>query len=403
VLAERIDHHLRVLAADIGARPPGSAANLRATDHVATTFAQAGLAVRCDPFRTRWWEPGPGRLWVAGRELPVVPNPYSPPCDLRGARVVTVADLPALEALADGPAGRIVVLTDALAREPLWPVAFPFLEEPTHRAIAAALLGARPAAAIAVSDHWQPILEDPDLGVPSTTIRPAHADGLATDTEVALRLGGRVHRGDGVNVAGRTPGAGPRVVLSAHVDSKATTPGAFDNAGGVAVLLALAEHGLPTEVPVEVVAFNGEDHADACGEVAWLTATDLAEIAAIVNIDGAGLRGRGSSLALMACPRQLQDRLAAVVAERPGWELAEPWYESDHAVLAMRGIPALAVTTADVHEVMATVAHSSADTVEVVDVEVLADVATTVATLLRVLAGALLGVGGPSRSGARAG
>jgi aminopeptidase YwaD len=386
VLAERIDHHLRVLAEDIGARPPGSAANLRATDHVAATLERAGLAVRCDPFRTRWWEPGPGRLCVAGREHPVVPNPYSPPCDVR-ARAVAVADRPALEALASGPAGRVVVLTDALTREPLWPVAFPFLVQPSHRAIAAALLAARPAAAITVSDHWQPILEDPDLGVPSTTIPPAEAEDLVTGAEVSLRLGGAVHRGDGVNVAARTPGTGPRLVLSAHVDSKVTTPGAFDNAGGVAVLLALVEHGLPAGIPVEVVAFNGEDHVDACGEVAWLAATDLTEIAAIVNIDGAGLRGRGSSLAPMACPPELCERLQVLVAGRPGWELAEPWYDSDHAVLAMRGIPAVAVTSAGVHEVMSTIAHTPKDTVEVVDVEVLADVAVTVAALLPLLAG----------------
>ncbi len=392
MLAERIDHHLRILAEDIGARPPGSAANLRATTHVASTLERAGLTVRCDPFRTRWWEPGPGQLRVDGRDLTVVPNPYSPPCDLR-ASVVMAADLPALERLAEGPAGRLVVLTGALASDPLWPVAFPFLAEPTHRAIAAALLAARPAAAIAVSDHWQPIIEDPDLGVPSTTIRTADADGLVTGAEVVLRLGGAVHRGDGVNVAARTSDAGPRLVLSAHVDSKVTTPGAFDNAGGVAVLLALAEHGLPAGVPVEVVAFNGEDHVDACGEVAWLAATDLTEIAAIVNIDGAGLRGRGSSLALMACPPDLHALVAAVIADRPGWALSEPWYESDHAVLAMRGIPALAATTAGVHEVMATIAHTPADTVEVVDVEVLADVATTVATLLPVLAGRCLAVG----------
>jgi aminopeptidase YwaD len=390
VLAARIDHHLRVLAEDIGARPPGSPANLRATRHVATTLERAGLTVRCDPFRTRWWEPGPGQLRVDGRDLAVVPNPYSPPCDLR-ARAVTVADLAALERLADGPAGRVVVLTGALAREPLWPVAFPFLAEPTHRAIAAALLAARPAAAIAVSDHWQPILEDPDLGVPSTTIRPADADGLVMGSEVALRLGGLVHRGDGVNVAARTPGDGPRLVLGAHVDSKVTTPGAFDNAGGVAVLLALAEHGLPADLPLEVVAFNGEDHVDACGEVAWLAATDLTEVAAIVNIDAAGLRGRGSSLAPMACSPELHDRLAALVAERPGWELTEPWYESDHAVLAMHGIPAVAVTTAGVHDVMATLAHTPADTVEVVDVAVLVDVATTVAALLPVVAATLAG------------
>jgi aminopeptidase YwaD len=402
MLTERIAHHLDVLASRIGARPPGSPANRRATAHVAATFAAAGLDVRADPFTTRWWEPGPGELEVAGERRVVAPDPYSPPCDVRG-RVVRVGDLAGLRALvpivADPldvrvPGPTILVLADELTREQLWPAAFPFLESPEHREVAAALLAARPVAIIAVTDHWEPILEDPDLGIPSTTIPSATGADLRDGVEVALRLGGEVHPGEGVNVAGRTGGPGRRLVLSAHVDSKATTPGAFDNAGGVAVLLALVEQGLPVGLPVEVVAFNGEDHVDACGEVAWLAATDLDEIAAIVNLDGAGVRGHGSALSLLGCPAEVEAAVTALVDGRPGWGLAAPWYQSDHAILAMRGIPAVAVTTAGVHDLLASLAHGPADTVEVVDVAVLADVAELVGEVLVVLADRL-GVGPP--------
>jgi aminopeptidase YwaD len=389
VLAERIGYHLHVLAEVIGARPPGSPANRRATEHVAAVLAGAGLRVREDPFTTRWWEPGDGLLTVAGERRAVVPNPYSPACDVVGT-VTCARDAAELQALDDGRPVGILVLTDQLTREQLWPAAFPFLEVPEHRAITAAIVAARPAAVIAVSDHWEPILEDPDLGLPSTTVSTAVGAGLVDGAEVALRLGGRVHRGRGVNVSARTDGSGRRVVVSAHVDSKATTPGAFDNAGGVAVLLALAESGLPAGVPVEVVAFNGEDHVDACGEVAWLAATDLAEVAAIVNLDGAGVRGHHSSLSLLGCPPGVAAGIVALVHEGVGWQLAEPWYESDHAILAMRGVPAVAVTTAGVHDLLATLAHGEDDTVAVVDPAVLADVARMVRDLLGVLGPALV-------------
>ena len=59
-------------------------------------------------------------------------------------------------------------------------------------------------------------------------------------------------------------------MLSAHLDAKATTPGAFDDAASVATILALAETELPAVGSLEFVMFNGEDHFDACGEVAWL-------------------------------------------------------------------------------------------------------------------------------------
>jgi len=381
---ERIRHHLEVLVEDIGARPPGSPANRRATDHVHASLTAAGKTVTALPFTTLWWEPGGGWLEVHGARVAVEPNPYSPPADVLGPAVV-VGQRSELEAL-ERDAGAVLVLTDELAREQLLPACFPFLSLPEHERIRAALQRLAPAAIVVVSDRCEPVLEDPDLGIPSTTIPSAIGRSLTTGEVLHLAVSGAVHPGAGVNLSTRLAGTERRLVLSAHIDSKATTPGAFDNAGSVATVLALTELGHLDDLPIEVVLFNGEDHVDSCGEVAWLDATDLDEITGVVNVDGVGLAGQGLSLATLACPDELAAELAAWVDRHPGWVTAAPWYESDHAIFAMRGIPAVAITTQDVHALLGGLAHTPADTLDVLDLAVLERLAADLPVLLALTA-----------------
>lgn len=383
-LRDRLRHHLEVLVGDIGARPPGSPSNRRATDHAHTSLTAAGWPVTALPFTTRWWEPGTGWLEVGGARVQVDPNPYSPTADVRGSAVL-VGRLSDLEGLDPGPT-TILVLTDELAREQVLPAAFPFLSLPDHERIRAALLRLAPAAVVAVSDHWEPILEDPDLGFPSTTVSPAVGASVSDGDMLRLAVTGSVHTGSGVNLSARPGGEQPRLVLCAHLDSKATTPGAFDNAASVATLLALTELGHLDALPVELVLFNGEDHIDSCGEMAWLATTDLGDVAGAVNVDGAGLEGQGLSLAALACPPSLEAQLATWVEDRPGWTRAEPWIESDHAIFAMRGIPAVAITSEDVHALLGGLAHTPADTLDVLDLAVLERLAADLPALLALVA-----------------
>jgi aminopeptidase YwaD len=394
IVQERIEHHLQVLVEEIGARPPGSPANQRATEHVRRALTDASLDVRLFPFTTRWWDPGSGKLATATDTVEVQPNPYSPPCAVAG-HVVRVGSLAQMAAARD-LSGAILVLEGALASGPVMPKRFPFYNPEEHRRLVAALEAARPAAVVAVCDQWQPVFEDADLPFPSTTVSREIGAGLLQGEPARLELGGDVHEGTGATVSGRTH-EGSRLILSAHLDSKVTTPGAFDNAGGVAVLLALAELLLPDDLPVELVFFNGEDHFDACGELAWLAATDLTETTANVNVDGIGLRGRGTSLVGLACPPRLAEALRSFVDERPGWVTAEPWMESDHAIFAMQQIPAVAITSEDVHALLAGLAHGPDDTLEVVDPRLLAAVAMDLRTLLRLVGGNLDTPGGRPR------
>jgi aminopeptidase YwaD len=384
----RLGRHLQLLVEELGARPPGSPANRRATAYATEILAGAGYEVTEAPFTTRWWEPGMGHLGIGGRQLEVAPNPYSPAGDVRG-RAVVAGELEELEAMAPLD-GAVLVLTGALTTAQVLPAVFPFLDLPEHRRIRAALHRVGPAAVVAVSDHWEPILEDPEVPFPSTTIATELGRDVRPGDELHLVVDGAVHPGEGVNLSARIGHGDRRLVVCAHLDSKATTPGAFDNAGSVATLLTLAELGRLDVGPLELVLFNGEDHVDACGEVAWLATTDLAEIVGGCNLDGVGLAGRHTSLASLVCPARLEAALERWTAARDGWVAADPWYESDHAILAMRGIPAVAITSEDVHALLGGLAHTPADTLDVLDLDVLERLVDDLPDLLTVLVGELL-------------
>ncbi len=377
-LATAIDRHLEVLVDGIGPRPAGSPSNRRATDYLVRTLDAAGLEVTAVPFSTTWWQPGPVRLEVDGSPVAVDPPPFSRPCDVSGP-LRRFTDRAGLAGAGD-LSGSVLVLDGQLTTDPVFPKAFPFLELPEQRAFIDELERLRPAAVVAIVERpgAYSFFEDPDLTFPYAIVGPEIGRTFGEGRILRLSIGGALLDGRGVNVAARTPGSGgpgQRIVVSAHVDSKVTTPGAFDNAGGVATLLALAGSRRIHDRPVELVFFNGEDHYSAPGEQAWLATTDLELVAATINLDGAGVAGRDTAVAALACPPDLEARARRLVTGRPGWTMAEPWYESDHAIFAMRGIPSLAITTAGVHDLLEDLAHTERDTREVIDPAILASIA----------------------------
>jgi hypothetical protein len=113
-----------------------------------------------------------------------------------------------------------------------------------------------------------------------------------------------VRAGTSVNVVARPEGFDlrrPHVVIGAHLDTVAVSPGAEDNASGVAVLLELARLAAlsPPEVPVVFVAFGAEEprgsgdrlhHFGSRREVAGLSAAELAAVRAMVSLDRVGVR-----------------------------------------------------------------------------------------------------------------
>lgn len=382
-----LQRHLYALAVAIGSRPTGSEANRRAEEYIAGAMAAAGCAVERQPFTCLDWQPRGLELRLGEETLPAAINPFSPSCQVV-ARLVGAGNL--AELAAADLAGKIAVLHGELTAEALFPKHFPFFTVDEHVRIIEALEKGQPAAVIAVSPHEHhpaPVIEDGDFALPSVTV-PASAGrqllaGLGTAAELAIRS--VVRTAAGANVVGRKAGASQRrAVICAHFDTKPGTPGALDNAAGVAAMLALAQMLSAQSLTLEFVAFDGEDYYAAPGQVTYLRAAgeSLAEIDLVVNIDGAGLEGAGNTIALFDLPPALAEQIRCLMGHHPYILETEPWPQGDHSIFWQRGVPAVAITTAGAWDLVGSIIHTENDTMERVSASSLAAVVACVADIV---------------------
>lgn len=342
--------HLHFLSATIGPRPAGSAANAAAEGYIARTLVEYGYGVERQPYACAGWEDHGTTLLVAGEPAAAAANPFSPPCDLE-APSVPVGTLAELRAAA--LRGRVAVLYGALAAAPLAPKAWPFRGEGEAEAVA--LLEAKaPAAILAVqagAGMLPRLTEDDALAIPAATV-PAEV-GLALvqrpGLRVRLRIEARRAPATAANVVGQIGSDESRVVLCAHFDTKVDTPGAADNASGVAVLLALgrllAQHRL--RHGVELVAFNGEEYLPL-GDDAYLARRGggLGQVVALINFDAVGLWLAPNSVAMLGAAEPFVQAVQRLALRHPGLVWAPPWVESNHGSFAARGVPCVAFTAA---------------------------------------------------------
>jgi aminopeptidase YwaD len=202
-----------------------------------------------------------------------------------------------------------------------------------------------------------------------------------------LRLRSVAQPGRAANVIGRrTHLSHDKLVLCAHFDTKPGTPGALDNAAGVATVLALAQR-LAADPPanLEFVFFNGEDHYAAPGEVVYLSGSggEFGRIALVVNIDGVGLSGAGTTVAFFNCPDAWADAARATLHRRSNVTEAEPWPQGDHSIFAMQGVPCIALTSGGIHSLIDSLIHTPSDTLDRLDP---AEMAAAVDFLVELLA-----------------
>ena len=396
-----VREHLAALVA-IGERPTGSPSSRRAEAYIERALGGAGCRVERQAFPCTDWRVERASFRCGDDDLPVVANPYSPPCDIRSgvAPAGTTEELGALDA-----AGRIVVLHGELTAAPWMPKEFPFYTDEEARARALLVESKRPAAVVAVSprtDHAVPVIIDGEFPIPSCTVTAETGALLLShpDTVVELVLETAAEPARAANVIGRLGGDGPRLVLTAHLDTKHHTPGALDNATGLAVMLALADH-LAADPPcaLEFVAFNGEEHHGAPGELAYIAAgrLDPGAIGLAINLDGIGLGGCPASLALFSCPPALEAVAREILAASPDLVRVDPWPAGDHMIFCMQGVPSMAVSSATSAGVIEAVIHTPTDTLDRVDALLVARTASAIEALVRGAARSL-GLSAPGSS-----
>ncbi len=268
---------------------------------------------------------------------------------------------------------------------------------------------------------------------PSTS--RAHHDEVAAWIESELRAAGYEVRREPVEHEGRTAdnivaeraGSDPSrlLLLGAHYDTVAGSPGADDNASGVAALLASARAsaGVPTHATLRFVAFCFEEAymVGSAAHVAGMSAEDRQRLVTAITMDmiayrseaegsqrwpqGAEMLARGRTIPtrgdfigafwLTDTPTDVVTRFEAAARFAPEGlrvetlaiprvliELAPDVLRSDHAPFWQARLPAISI--GDTGPYRNPHYHSSTDTLETLDVPFLTDVARwlTVAALL---------------------
>lgn len=401
-LTGRIACYLKELCAHPD-RHPGRPGNRAATELFTRVAKASGLDVAVTELECVDVQRGQTTLLAGADRFEVRAGTYSNSCYVSGPLTVA-GSIGELEAggRTGAFAGGVLLLQGELCREQLRPRGFPFYEMPEHDRILDALEIARPAAVVAATGRNPmsagavypfPLIEDAAVEIPNAYMTDVEGERLSgcVGTPVRLTVENRRLAGLVQHVVARAHGTGSsRIVVFGHIDTKDGTPGALDNATGVAALMGLAWLlvGYAGRHTVELVSLNGEDYYDATGEKRYCAENDgrWDEIVLGLNADAAGRAGRPTEVSLYGCSDAVTDVLRGAIGRRSGFAEGEAWYQGDHGIFLLHERPAAAVTSAGFAELCETVTHTTRDTVELVDPAIVADVARFYADVIDTMA-----------------
>jgi len=303
--------------------------------------------------------------------------------------------------------GAVVLLHGDIAADQLFPKSFDFVEAPEHRRIYELLETGAPAAIIGATGHGggmggglypYPLIEDGDFDLPNaytTDEIGRELVSLAGQVATLEIVSERVMLPARQLTASRGPAGAPRAIVMAHIDSKGGSPGAIDNATGVAALLGVARLLTEYDGPyrIELIPMNGEDYYASSGEHLFVAANEgrWEELLGTVNMDAIGAKGASTAASMYAVSERGSELIGRVVRRHDTVSLGEEWYESDHSIVAGHGRPTVALTSTSFRELSSTVTHTERDTLELADPALVAAAAEFVTDLVR----SLPAVGGP--------
>ncbi|SEP31996.1 Zn-dependent amino-or carboxypeptidase, M28 family [Halogranum amylolyticum] len=398
----------------IDGRMGGSDGERRAADRVADALRAAGVDdVRLQPFETNRWTRGSATLDLLApddRSFEALALPYCPAGEVEADLVdvghgtpsevddCDVAGKVAVASTTTPEGGRFVHRMEKFGHAvEAGAVGFVFVNHvPGQLPPTGALRFDEEADAVAVgvskeTGAW--LTEYAERGGRVRLSVDARTDP-AESQNVVGRLGGgpgRTHGGDEHDRTDGTDGSDVDgdLLLVAHYDAHDVGEGALDNGCGVAVVVAaariLAELSPRLDRDVRVAAVGCEE-TGLVGSERLASAVDRDDLAAVVNVDGAG---RFRDLVAMTHTSEATADVAETVADetgRPIRVVSEPHPFSDQWPFVREGVPALQLHS-DSGERGRGWAHTSADTREKVDRRNLREHAMLTALFVLELAG----------------
>jgi aminopeptidase YwaD len=376
-------------------RRVGSLGNRAATDFFAEKLKAWSYSIDTTPFKCLDYQSEEPSLTHQGTTFDVKISPYSLGCDTTSQLVVasTIDELEKSDC-----SDKILLLKGELCAEQLMPKNFVFYNPDHHKKIYALLEEKKPVAIItATSKNPQmvgnmypfPMINDGDFDIPSVFCTDIVGEEIAARAGQKFNLKAEAKRiqTTACNViAHKNPQAQNKITICAHIDAVEDSPGASDNASGVAVLLLLAEllKEYRGKLGIEIIAFNGEDHYSLGGQMDYLNrySDSLNQILVAINIDDVGYAKGETAYSFYSCPSEIQQKANMAFSRHREIHEGEQWYQGDHMIFAQSQKPTIAITSDKVAELMTTITHSPKDTPEIIDYHKLVELACALDALV---------------------
>ncbi|MEF8885101.1 MAG: M28 family metallopeptidase [Haloarculaceae archaeon] len=337
--------------AELDNRMGGHPGDRRAADLVAEAFAGAGVTnVERQPFDTARWTRGETDLAVrvpdrdVERAFEAVALPYSPAFE-GAAPLVDVGHATPGELDAADVAGAVVLAETATPPE---------FDRPYHRVEKAGRAAAAGAEAFVFVNHVPGQLPPtgslrfdaeapiPGVGVSAETgawLREYAGEGA----RARLRVDARTEPATSHNVVGTLgPDTDAEVVVLAHFDAHDVGEGALDNGCGVATLVGALPvlRAMDLDRRVRVAGVSCEE-TGLVGSAALADSLDLADVHAVVNLDGVGrYRDLRALVHTADAVGEVVERVDAAVDHAVAVS-DQPHPYSDHWPFLRRGVPTL--------------------------------------------------------------
>ncbi|MCK4282907.1 MAG: M28 family peptidase [Candidatus Brocadiae bacterium] len=387
---DRLWEHEKHLCEEIGPRLSGTPADERTVEYIGEHFRRCGAEVEVQDYACPGWDHEGTELTLLGEEgpeaLPAFAQTFTEGCELE-AELAAVGTRHELEFRPDLE-GKVLLL-DGEVKGPL---------AMNRNQDLLAIEERRPAAAI-IADLREEVssklLRDPFLRVPAVAVAPSVAARLrkGEGRRVRLRISARRYDSTSHNVIGHLPGSeAGRIVVGAHYDTAAESPGAADDAGGTAVVMELCETFAAAgrrRLGIDFIAFGAEEygrHLRALGSVEYVRRhrAETLQTQAAIQADGVGVAGARLRAHVMGWHPARTEQILRLLGRFPGCTADERQaLGSDHVPFYVHNIPAILFGSAGRRIPI----HSAADTIDLMGADELAAAADVMGAVIKHLAG----------------
>ncbi len=386
---ERLWNHVSVLCEEIGPRLSGTPADERTVEYISGHFRRCGTQVEVQDFPCPGWEHEATELTLfttSGPEpLLAFAQTFTEACDVE-AELVGVSTRQELE-LAPDLEGMILLLHGEAASN---------LPADRNSTLLSAE-GRRPSALI-VMDRGETVstklIRDPFLRVPAVAV--SHSVGLRLREDegrrAQLRIRARRYDSIGHNVIGRFPGESEgHIVVAAHYDTAADSPGATDNASGTAAVLELCELFAGTDkrrLGIDFIAYGAEEYGRHGGNLGGNLGSveyvrrhpvETKEAWAVVEADCIGTVAIPPRVSVMGWPASQREGILSVLQQFPRCVVnVRPETEAPRTAFNLPGVPVLAF----VNDYGKLPIHTAQDTIDLMNPEEMAFNAQVIAAVV---------------------